>query len=208
MKRDKTDYRAYLGISFEMKKKFRHLGALALFALYGCTASADFCELTGDNYLQNSNFSAKTRSGSALNWTAVQHAGEPSFEVNYEGDEVTINKIGTQSWLMLKQRLRDTDLGGKKAAFTAEIKLRFATTRSSTRFQAGRWIAVNSDFQIFGEVAAQIHSGSHSPNGKKRLGKSTGCSEVPPKSEHRRGEFSAPSRWCRASSQPLLATGG
>ena len=106
-----------------MEKKFRHLTALAVFALYGCPTSAEFCELTGDNYLQNTDFSAKTKSGSALDWTAVQHAGEPSFKVNYEGDEVTISKIGTQSWLMLKQRLRDTDLGGKKAAFTAEIKL-------------------------------------------------------------------------------------
>lgn len=101
----------------------KHLTVAVALALCGCTAQADFCDLKGENYLKNADFSEKTSSGRVVNWTPVQHAGEPSFEVTYEGIEATIGKIGTQSWLMLKQRLRGTDLGGKKAAFTAEIKL-------------------------------------------------------------------------------------
>ncbi|MFT4823641.1 MAG: hypothetical protein ACJASY_001833 [Halioglobus sp.] len=103
--------------------KLRYVLAAVAFAIYGCSANAKFCEVTGGNYLQNSDFSTKTASGGVKHWTATQHAGETSFEVNYDGVEVTIDKIGSQPWMMLKQRLRDTDLAGEKAAFTAEIKL-------------------------------------------------------------------------------------
>ena len=104
-------------------KHFKHLFLAGLFALSACNVQAEFCELKGENYLKNTDFSLKTSSGNTVDWTAIQHAGEPSFEVNYQGDEVTIRKTGTQPWMMLKQRFRTIDLGRKKVAFTAEIKL-------------------------------------------------------------------------------------
>ena len=84
-------------------KHFKHLFLAGLFALYACNVQAEFCELKGENYLKNTDFSLKTSSGNTVDWTAIQHAGEPSFEVNYQGDEVTIRKTGTQlaNWASL-----------------------------------------------------------------------------------------------------------
>jgi len=101
----------------------KYILIVLLLALNGCAVNAETCRPVGPNYLKNADFAQLTASGGALHWTAVQHAGEPSFEVTYEGDEVTVNKTGTQPWLMLKQRLRETDLGGKKVALSAQIKL-------------------------------------------------------------------------------------
>ena len=125
-------------------KHLKYLAVVGVFALGGCNARADLCDLSGENYLENTDFSEKTSSGGALNWTAIQHAGEHSFEVTYEGEEVTIRKTGTQPWMMLKQRLRDTDLGRKKAAFTAEIKLDLHPPANFHAFKQGGGLQITA----------------------------------------------------------------
>ena len=87
-------------------------------------ASGDtLCALTGDNYITNPDFSERSRSGNAKHWGGIQHAGEKSFEVAIDGEELTIQKVGSQPWFLLRQKFQAQQLAGKKVAFSAEIKL-------------------------------------------------------------------------------------
>ncbi len=104
-------------------KKWALLGAVFFVASCESGTEIGICAVTGDSYLQNGDFSAKKKSGGPKEWTGTQHAGENSFELEIDGREVTIDKIGTQPWFLLRQRLPGKDFAGKKMAFTAEIKL-------------------------------------------------------------------------------------
>ena len=84
--------------------------------------------LTGENYLLNSNFSEQSKSGAAEHWGGMQHAGVRSFERTIIGDELTIHRIGPESWYLLRQKIEARQLAGKKVAFTAEIKMDSPTT--------------------------------------------------------------------------------
>lgn len=87
------------------------------------TLGDTLCALSGDNYIVNPDFSERSRSGNAKHWGGIQHAGEKSFELAIDGEELTIRKVGTQPWFLLRQRLQGQQLAGKKVAFSAEIKL-------------------------------------------------------------------------------------
>jgi hypothetical protein len=104
-------------------KKWALLGAVFFVASCESGTETGFCAVTGDSYLQNGDFSAKRKSGALKDWNSSQHAGENSFELDIDGIELTIDKIGTQPWFMLRQRLPAKEVAGKKIAFTAEIKL-------------------------------------------------------------------------------------
>jgi len=102
------------------------LPAIALAMLLtscGDTTDPDVCRQLGDNLLQDADFALEKQSRRSQIWSALQHAGEPSFEFIIEDGELTINKIGTQPWGIFRQRLRTNELGGTRMAFTAELKM-------------------------------------------------------------------------------------
>ena len=86
------------------------------------------CVPTGENYILNSNFSKQSKSGAVEHWGGIQHAGVRSFERTIVGDELTIHRIGPESWFFLKQKIEARQLAGKKVAFSAEIKMASQTT--------------------------------------------------------------------------------
>jgi len=99
---------------------------LTAISVAACSAPEDptVCQPVGDNYLQDADFAMEQQNPRTNNaWITLQHAGEPSYTFTIDSGELTISKIGTQPWGIFKQQLRNTDLGGQRMAFTAELKL-------------------------------------------------------------------------------------
>ena len=102
----------------------RLLAALA-FAMWSCgsLAASEFCERVEGNFLKDPTFSQRNSGGVLQYWGSTQHAGEPSFDLDFDNGELTINKIGTQPWFYFRQNVAAQELVGKMLALTAELKL-------------------------------------------------------------------------------------
>jgi hypothetical protein len=102
----------------------RMLVAIAFAMLsFGSSANSEFCQLVDGNFLQDPMFDQLNSSGVPQYWFNTQHAGEKSFELEFDNGELTIVKTGTQPWLYFRERVAAKELAGKKMAFTAELKL-------------------------------------------------------------------------------------
>lgn len=113
--------------------------AAPLFLLMACEAGRydDRCQLAGDNYLLDKDFTLEAADKRSRHWFGLQHGGEKSFTTSMAGGELTINKIGTQPWYLFRQRLQNTDLAGKKMALRAELKLDLRAPASLHGFKVG-----------------------------------------------------------------------
>jgi hypothetical protein len=100
-------------------------GSALAIVLTACdiAVDSDTCSKVGKNYLRDADFALEQKDPQSKHWVGLQHAGETSFEFTFEDGELSIQKIGTQPWGILRQKLRNADLGGARMAFTAEIKL-------------------------------------------------------------------------------------
>lgn len=98
---------------------------LIVLLLVSCGRQVDSlpCAATGENFLQDADFSLEAADPRSRHWSASQHAGEPSFETEIAGGVLTITKIGTQPWFILKQRIKDKRLGGSIVVYSADVKL-------------------------------------------------------------------------------------
>ncbi|MEE4144941.1 MAG: hypothetical protein V2I26_09085 [Halieaceae bacterium] len=96
----------------------------------GATTDPGVCQQLGENLLQDANFALEEQDGRSKSWGALQHAVEKSFEFTVENGELTITKIGTQPWGIFRQRLRTSELGGARMAFTAELKMDLSSNDS------------------------------------------------------------------------------
>ena len=100
------------------------LAAITLVLISYCSsASSDVCELVAGNLLQDPMFLERNPAGVLQYWASSQHAGEPSFELEFDSGELTIIKTGTQPWFYFRQNVEVEQLVGKKLALTAELKL-------------------------------------------------------------------------------------
>ncbi len=100
------------------------LAAAACFLALGAAAqAADICAVTGQNYIKDSDFALEIADPKSKYWTSGQHAGEASYETELKDGELTIRKTGTEPWFVYRQRIESKELGAKKIAFTAELKL-------------------------------------------------------------------------------------
>ena len=116
------------------------LGALLpalLLAACGAPSDPDVCQLLGDNYLQDADFALEQNNSRSNTWITLQHAGEPSYKYTARNGELTISKIGTQPWGVFKQQLRNSDLGGERMAFSAELKLALDRPAQQAMLQGG-----------------------------------------------------------------------
>ena len=103
----------------------RVLGLAVVMLLTSCDIAddTDACSQVGENYLLDADFALEQKDPNSKHWVGLQHAGETSFEFTFEDGEFSMKKIGTQPWGILRQKLRNSDLGGSRMAFAAEIKL-------------------------------------------------------------------------------------
>ena len=101
------------------------LGLALAILLTSCDIAdnTDTCSRVGENYLRDADFALEQQDPRSTHWVGLQHAGETSFEFTFEDGELSMKKIGTQPWGILRQKLRNSDLGGARMAFAAEIKL-------------------------------------------------------------------------------------
>ncbi len=91
----------------------------------------------GDNLLANPTFAVDER-GRRKSWSASQHAGEPSFEVEATGEgEIRISKTGTQHWFLLSQRVPIDAVRGRDLVYSAELKLDLHDEDLSHAFEVG-----------------------------------------------------------------------
>lgn len=96
---------------------------------YGSSASDGLCELVEGNYLQDPVFEQRTSGESLQYWVSSQHAGEKSFELEFDNGELSIIKIGTQPWFYFRQVVPAQELAGKKLALNTELKLDMPESR-------------------------------------------------------------------------------
>lgn len=108
-----------------------------LLAACGAPSDPDVCQLLGDNYLQDSDFALEQKNSRSNTWITLQHAGEPSYTFTTENGELTISKTGPQPWGIFKQQLRNTDLGGERMSFSAELKLTLDGSASQALLKGG-----------------------------------------------------------------------
>ncbi|MEP1470033.1 MAG: hypothetical protein ABJK20_02095 [Halieaceae bacterium] len=101
------------------------ISSITVVFLMGCDPAPVHlsCSLGEENFLNDSDFSKEAESGRSKHWTGIQHAGEKSFKVSFEGPIAVIEKIGSQPWFLYRQRLRTDQFSSLKMAFTAEINL-------------------------------------------------------------------------------------
>lgn len=92
-------------------------------AACGQVADDPACLLEDRNYLNDADFALEDQSSRSKHWTGIQHAGEKSFAVSIDDAVVSIERIGSQPWFLYRQRLKATDLAGRKMAFSAELRL-------------------------------------------------------------------------------------
>ena len=93
--------------------------------LVGCQPDAGHsaCQLGEENFLNDADFSAEAESSRSKHWTGIQHAGEKSFKVSFEGPVAVFEKTGSQPWFLYRQHLRTDQFATLKVAFTAEVRL-------------------------------------------------------------------------------------
>ena len=73
-----------------------------------------------DNLLLDTTFEL---SGEATRvWRYSQHTGERSFVYAAEDGELELTRISGQPWMILKQRLSNSELSGARIRFSAELK--------------------------------------------------------------------------------------
>jgi hypothetical protein len=98
---------------------------MIVLCISGCQPVPDVpaCTLGEKNFLNDADFSAEAASSRSKHWTGIQHAGEKSFRVTFEGPIAVIEKTGSQPWFLYRQRLKTTQLADVKMAFSAEVKL-------------------------------------------------------------------------------------
>jgi hypothetical protein len=132
----------------------RTKGTLAAITLglitYCSSASSDVCELVAGNLLQDPMFIQRNPTGVFQYWASSQHAGEPSFELEFDSGELTINKTGTQPWFYFRQNIAVEQLVGKKLALTAELKLDMEPQQRRQGFVVGggiKMVARSSSLQ-------------------------------------------------------------
>ena len=101
------------------------LALIILLCISGCQPGPDLpaCTLGEENFLNDPDFSAEAASSRSKHWTGIQHAGERSFRVSFDGPIAVIEKTGSQPWFLYRQRLRTTQFADQKMAFSAEVKL-------------------------------------------------------------------------------------
>ena len=86
---------------------------------------AEAAEQTGDceeadNLLLDTTFELSGEAGRV--WRYSQHTGERSFVYSAEDGELELARISGQPWMILKQRLSDSELSGARIRFSAELK--------------------------------------------------------------------------------------
>jgi hypothetical protein len=114
------------------------LAAVTLVLMSYCSsANSDMCELVAGNLLQDPMFLKRKPPGVLEYWVGTQHAGEPSFELEFDSGELTINKTGTQPWFYFRQNVAVEELVGKKLALTVELKLDLKQPKRSQGLTAG-----------------------------------------------------------------------
>ena len=144
----------------------RVLGLAVVILLTSCETAddTDACSQVGENYLMDADFALEQQDPHSIHWVGLQHAGETSFEFAFEDGEFSMKKIGTQPWGILRQKLRNSDLGGSRMAFEAEIKLDL-TGEGVRTFPVGGGLELTARS---GRNRILLHS---SLNHKPRLGK-------------------------------------
>ncbi len=105
------------------------------------------CELKEVNHLKDIDFAQEAISSRSKHWTGIQHAGEKSFTVNFDGPVAIIEKTGTQPWFLYRQRLRSGDFSERKLVFSAEVKLIPSSNSVDARASVGglRLSAISSN---------------------------------------------------------------
>ena len=81
------------------------------------------CEYTSDNLLSDTEFSTLMQPMNSRAWSYSQHAGDRSFEYSATDGILTFERVGSESWGLLAQRVDPADLGGKRVEYSAELKL-------------------------------------------------------------------------------------
>jgi len=116
--------------------------ATVLLMSSGHALAGKFCALVNGNYLLDAEFEQRGPDGGLQHWASSQHAGEPSFELEFAGGELTISKTGTQPWLYFRQNLAAEELAGKKLALNAELRLDLEKPSVPQGFVAGGGVKI------------------------------------------------------------------
>lgn len=114
---------------------------------FSSNASGDSCELVEGNLLQDPIFAQRNSSGVFLYWASSQHAGEKSFEPEFDKGVLTIVKTGTQPWFYFRQTVAAEELAGKKLALSAELRLDMPESQMPTVGGGIKIVARSSSLQ-------------------------------------------------------------
>ncbi len=131
-----------------MKKYTHTLLLVSAVLLSSCTtthsgsAPADGACQAGENLIDNPGFVQDQR-GRRSPWSASQHAGEPSFEINAIGEgSIEILKTGSQPWFLLSQHIPIDRVRGHTLVYSAELKLNLNDKGLKHAFGAGGGLSV------------------------------------------------------------------
>ena len=99
------------------------LMALLLAACGKLDSGKGDCEYAGGNLLDDPEFLTLMEPMRSRGWHYSQHAGDESFQYSAGNGVLFFERVGSESWGLLAQRVEHGELEGKRVAFSAELKL-------------------------------------------------------------------------------------
>jgi hypothetical protein len=123
------------------------------------------CEYASENLLEDPGFSTLMEPMRSRGWHYSQHAGENSFEYRATDGILTFEKVGSESWGLLAQRIDSNDLQGRRVEYSAELKLELSDPVDTHGFGYGGGLSLlakaNNRVVLQSSLDHEPHMGVH-----------------------------------------------
>lgn len=123
------------------------------------------CEYAGGNLLDDPEFLTLMEPMRSRAWHYSQHAGEKSFDYSAGSGVLTFERVGSESWGLLAQRVEPGGLQGKRVEFSAELKLDLKVPDDTHGFGYGGGLSLlakqNNRVVVTSSLEHEPHMGVH-----------------------------------------------
>ena len=123
------------------------------------------CEYTSGNLLDDPGFSTVEEPQRSRAWHYSQHAGDKAFEYGASDGILTFEKVGSESWGLLTQRVETEELKGKRVEYSAELKLDLTDPTDTHGFGYGGGLSLlareNNRVLLHSSLDHEPHMGVH-----------------------------------------------
>jgi len=141
------------------------LTALLLTACGRGSDNRTSCDYTSGNLLADPGFSTLGEPHRSRAWHYSQHAGDKAFEYSASDGILTFERVGSESWGLLTQRVETDEIEGKRVEYSAELKLDLSVPTDTHGFGYGGGLSLlaraNNRVLLDSSLDHEPHMGVH-----------------------------------------------